>query len=437
MSIPLDRLYQYIENIAEQISQDCVIIYRFFPDGSKNVENLVPLHEQKCSYINRVIFPYLYCHDQEPLDYNSCANNKTVLYEPLQELITKHQIPLETYYFPDRHMNIFDFSLLLHSEKRSINLEKFVADRFIPVYYWSHAVISLDWFRFAEHVCQTKQVKKTFLIYNRAWSGTREYRLKFLEFLLKLGLENQCQTSVNPIEPELGVHYKIHKFDNPIWQPNSILENYFPLNTTPSHYSADFNIEDYQATDIEVVLETLFDDGRLHLTEKSLRPIACAQPFIVAGTYGSLEYLRSYGFKTFGHVWDESYDLVQDPQERLIRITDLMRHIANWAPEIKERKMAQARAIADYNQKYFFSEEFFNLVTSELQSNLKSALNQLEQTNKSEFWFNRRKKMFSYDDIRELFLYTEPDLRYHPIPKREAIMKVVSKARQYYLRNQL
>ena len=40
MSIPLDRLYHYIESIAKEIRGDDVLIYRFFPHGSKNINDL-------------------------------------------------------------------------------------------------------------------------------------------------------------------------------------------------------------------------------------------------------------------------------------------------------------------------------------------------------------------------------------------------------------
>jgi hypothetical protein len=50
------------------------------------------------------------------------------------------------------------------------------------------------------------------------------------------------------------------------------------------------------------------------LTEKALRPIACGQPFILAATPGSLQYLRSYGFKTFSGYIDETYDTIQEMQ---------------------------------------------------------------------------------------------------------------------------
>jgi hypothetical protein len=396
----LNRLYHYIENLAQDVFKQRVLIYRFFPHGSKNINDLNLLRQSK-SWQENQICPAIWCNDQEPLDHEFYKVNLRARYDDewitiLKSINKLHQIKNLNYAPP----SVWEKEILLHSEKRSNNLEKYQTDnKLIPVYYWSHAIIARDWFRYSEHVHQQKNVSKKFLIYNRAWAGTREYRLKLLDLLLRLGLENDCQTSVNPIEPELGIHYKTHQFKNPAWRPDHVLEKFFPLNTAPSHYSADFDIEDYESTDIEIVLETLFDDSRLHLTEKSLRPIACAQPFILAGTTGSLDYLRSYGFKTFGDIWDESYDLVEDPEQRLVAIADLMRRIAQWDPETRDRKIAQARAIADYNRQHFFSKEFFDLVTNELKTNLKSAFETLNQCNNYCGWINRWQQLKTYPEV--------------------------------------
>ena len=166
----------------------------------------------------------------------------------------------------------------------------------------------------------------------------------------------------------------------PQWQPTHVLENWLQPTTANASSSADFNTDDYNSIDIEVVLETLFDDARIHLTEKSLRPIACGQPFILAGAAGSLPYLKSYGFKTFDKCWDESYDFKADPEKRLIKITELMKHINEWDANTYTNKMAQALAIADYNRQHFFSKEFFNHVVNELKTNLKSGLMALDNT---------------------------------------------------------
>lgn len=411
MTVPLDRLYHYILSIANETYGDDVIIYRFWPHGSKNLDNLVPL--MPVTWADFLMYLPIYCNDQEPLQYNFYQNMAQEYFSNDKGSWTKILKSINEHLGPQnlkKYATVFNRSILLHSEKRSLNLKKYQQDGgWSTTYYWSHGIIARDWFRYAEHVEQKKQCEKLFLIYNRAWSGTREYRLKFTELLLQKQLHNHCKTTFNPAEPELKVHYNLHEFCNPAWKPTMILENYFPLNRASSHHSADFEIEDYESTDIEVVLETLFDDDRLHLTEKSLRPIACAQPFILAGTHGSLEYLRGYGFKTFGNIWDESYDQIEDPKERLIRIVNLMRDIADWTPEQRTSKMAQAQSVVDHNKKHFFSSNFFDIVTTELTANLKLAFDALERANDYHRWLERWDRLLLNREITE-FLDTSQDV---------------------------
>jgi hypothetical protein len=389
MNIPLDRLYHYIENIASEIYGSRIIIYRFFPHGSKNINDLNNLYELEDDWVKKAVSPALWCHDQEPLDYEFYKSSRQRADTDFDKILKSNGLAI-----PPKNLNyqpsIFKKGFLLHSEKRSQELEKYQQDdELLPVYYWSHSIIARDWFRYAEHENFQKCTKNTFLIYNRAWSGTREYRLQFLNLLVERGLVERCQTSCNPMDPELNIHYTDHKFINPQWQPTHVLENFFNPTTADSTSSGDFNTNDYNSTDIEVVLETLFDTNRLHLTEKSLRPIACSQPFILAGAQGSLEYLRSYGFKTYSDVWDESYDQIEDSKKRLTAIVNLMGQIAQWDEPTKKHKLSHAQQIADQNRQWFFSQEFFNLIITELKTNLKSAVNELEVCNNYQWWINR------------------------------------------------
>ena len=426
MSIPLDRLYQFIENIIQEIYNDPIVIYRFYPDGSKKIEDLFPIHLE-FRLVTKFSSPVMYCCDQEPLMFDFYAS-QNISNTYINRLI-KHQIPTRSYNIDGVHnpSSIYDKSILLHSEQRSNNLKKYTENHFIPVYYWSHAIIALDWFRFAKHIAQKKQVKKTFLIYNRAWAGTREYRLRFADLLITLNLQDYCQTTINPVDPKLNIPYTQYQFDNPVWRPSHILENYFAINDAHSHYSAVIDLEDYENTDIEIILETLFDDDRLHLTEKSLRPIACGQPFILAGTHGSLKYLRSYGFKTFDTVWDESYDQIADPEQRLICITNLMQQIANWDPDIKESKLSQAQAIANHNRQLFFSQEFFNSIIDELKTNLKLGFDQLENTNTSQQWLFERIQLLKIQGHKRNRIF-DPIL--NDITRNE-LAGILRKARRY------
>jgi hypothetical protein len=368
MSIPLDRLYHYIESIAEEVRDGPVVIYHFWPHGTKNIDNLVefvnPFTSRPDLIAQRRVKPRIICNDQEPLAF---------------DLYTEYPgnlLPQSLNKSGPKSIN-FNQSILLHSEQRSYNVEMYCNKQFIPVYYWSHAIIANDWFRYAKYVTQQKSIKNTFLVYNRSWSGTREYRLGFADRLIMSGLVDSTLMRVSPVDSTLDKHYDLHQFEHTHWRPQNVIEKHFPLCTADSHASADFDIKDYESTDIEVVLETLFDDLRLHLTEKTLRPIAMGQPFLLAGTYGSLKYLRDYGFKTFSTCWDESYDMMSDSIERMNKIIEVMGDIVGLSPIEKEEMLEQAREIAVYNQQHFFSKEFQDQVITELKNNLKTAYAQL------------------------------------------------------------
>jgi hypothetical protein len=393
MNIPLDRLYHFIEDVSKRVCGLTVVIYRFWPNGSKKLQDLVPLSMQDQDgfvWVWRFQHPIMWCHDQEPLDYEAHANsNKPLPNDTWNKLLLELDLYRPTKSI-NRFNNIFDKSFLLHSELRSAEVEKYKLDNeLIPVYYWSHALIARDWFRYAQHENFEKQTAKTFLIYNRAWSGTREYRVKFVDHLVEKKLFDQCLTKFNPVDPGTGCHYRDFEFLNQCWRPTHYLESYFGPNDASSDCSADFCTQDYKSTEIEIVLETLFDDARLHLTEKSLRPMACRQPFILAATAGSLSYLRSYGFQTFHSVWDETYDSIQDPAQRLEAVVELCQEIAGWDSSTRQRKITMARQIAAENQKHFFSKDFFDAIIDELQQNIKQAMDQFTAEVSCEKWHQR------------------------------------------------
>ena len=149
--------------------------------------------------------PIIVCNDQEPLDFNFYEQYKENI-RPRDTRFPGQLIPL-----PNNN-NIYSKLCLLHSEKNSVEVEKYGKNNFIPVYYWSHAIISLDWFRYARHITQKKDLKKTFLIYNRAWSGTREYRLGFAERLIWNNLVDDCIMRINPVDFTINKHYNLYVY---------------------------------------------------------------------------------------------------------------------------------------------------------------------------------------------------------------------------------
>ena len=377
MNIPLDNLYHWAEGLLP--SPACVYVFR--PHGSKKISDFEFLksYDQDTTWE----FPAVVVHDQEPLDWN--LYNHPDQYIELDSWKKKSKpseyIDLRNRYFS--HFNLkslcilrspaYDFSILIHSEKNSEDLDKYQQIGLIGVHYWSHAVISRDWYRFAEHdtrLCSNIIKKNKFLIYCRDWSHRREYRLKFMEMLVENKLDQHSQVSLMHTNSE-NTHFLQHKFLNPklkLTKPELISK--IPCNHLGATASADYDYIDYVSTHVSVVLETVFDGSRIHLTEKTLRPIACGHPFILAAGPGSLEYIKSYGFKTFDPWIDESYDNELDSCKRLEKIIQSMKKIQNLQGQELESFLQGIKHIAEFNKKHFFSLKFFNLLKNELKNNL-------------------------------------------------------------------
>lgn len=382
MSIPLDKLYHYVSDMAP-----CdTIIYRWQPHGSKNIANLCLLRDYKLEQLT--LQPMLIAHDQEPLDINAYADHNIFAdyrnsLESLQwtdlaikqhlEFMRGHNIKIKT----DFRFNIYDQIMLLHSESRSQQLDMYKDIGMLPVYWWSHGVIARDWYRYAEHDISLASncSNKIWLIYVRAWTGTREYRLHLLSRLVDNDIHHKALCRFGAIEQ--GQHYKTHKFANPMFRNvRTDLNQVLPANHTFSAASADYDCDDYRQTAIELVCETLFDDSRLHLTEKICRPIACGKPFLLCATLGSLQYLRDMGFQTF-HPWiDESYDNIADPLDRIDAIVKEMKRINQLCPSEFARLLETLYNIAEHNRRWFFS-GLQAQITSQLWTNLQNAVSSL------------------------------------------------------------
>jgi hypothetical protein len=390
MSVPLDRLYNFLHDVCNHRD---LIIYGFFPHGSRKLEDLIALNWKDQDWFTRMTNTYMIFHDQELLiydlysaeDFKHLTDHRFAHHssEELKMLIASMHLR-SCVVAP---IGVYDQVLLCHSEKNSQELDLYQQNGFIGVYYWSHAVIARDWFRFAQRDPMLKpnfdHIVYDFLIYNRAWSGRREYRLTFAEMLANKNLISCCRTSFSEIDN--GLHYTQHTFANAdLAISRNDLHTLYPVNLSDASSSADYNNKDYAVSAIEVVMETLFDDSRHHLTEKILRPIACGRPFILVATQGSLEYLKQYGFETFDGLINETYDSISDPRQRLEAIVQELERISGMNLDEKKSLWTQLYAISERNQKLFFSDEWQDSIIKEFKDNFDSALTQLTATAKYE-----------------------------------------------------
>jgi hypothetical protein len=404
MSIPVHNLYDFVH----QTTKKQFFILYFSPWGSRELKNIrhyqltdahfdgangIPIENRfesaviTADQIDRhwatFVQPILLCHDQEPLNYNLYLDNTSIV----QDHRAWHQevtgVIFSSYAQNLNLRTLLPHSLqkkwvLLHSELNSQQLDRYEqTGRYIGAYWWSHAAIARDWYRFAEYdqaFCQHKYTK-LFLTYCRDTTGSRAYRQDFLDLIKQANLIDQCQ--ISSIDPD-------------------------EIN---SDASAIYNVEDFNATAISVVLETVFD-SRIHLTEKTLRAIACGHPFILAAGPGSLKLLRSYGFHTFTGYINESYDDIYDNQQRLKAICAEMTRISRLPTEELGQLIATCQSIAEYNKKHFFSDKFFKHVTDQLDNNVRVAFDHCPKQLDVESWYQDHKWRCEHSpDVCELPTY--------------------------------
>ena len=107
----------------------------------------------------------------------------------------------------------------------------------------------------------------------------------------------------------------------------------------------------YQTSLISVVTETNFENNDIFNTEKIFKPMVHRHPFILVGPYKTLQKLREFGYKTFSEFWDESYDNIEDPNERLLKIVELCKFINNWSDQEKKKFFYKSMIITNHNHK--------------------------------------------------------------------------------------
>lgn len=96
------------------------------------------------------------------------------------------------------------------------------------------------------------------------------------------------------------------------------------------YYSLDLlNIpyEYFHKSFLNVITECKFAQPTGTFSEKTLNAIKFFRPFVLVAPPLTLEFLRTYGIKTFGDYWDESYDRITNHEERLYKILELLEFI--------------------------------------------------------------------------------------------------------------
>lgn len=122
---------------------------------------------------------------------------------------------------------------------------------------------------------------------------------------------------------------------------------------------------------VYVSTETVLFGKRLYLTEKTFKPIALGMPFVLLSTAGSLEYLRSYGFQSFGHIWSEDYDYETDDLARHEAVARVLKDIDTLTITDKKQLWRHCLPIIKHNWNWFYGGGFEQTLWRELTYMLK------------------------------------------------------------------
>jgi hypothetical protein len=335
---------------------------------------------------------YIFFFDQEPIHLG--------IHMPTFKQVTKLNADIHSNYYIDREKNALDSRVgfekiprpldfvgpgyLVTSESNSENVE-YVCKHFKwkPLYYFFHGWAALDWYRgynrtFLITPGTERKITKTFIAPNRIVAGERQHRLEVLYHIFKNNLMDN-HISCPDVCPAENI--SILDAVRPLATKYPDIESVFAQQALPINFKGETDhpmhscwlslFDESGESLLYLVTETIAIGRRHHLTEKTFKPIAMGMPFVIVGTRGSLEYLRSYGFRTFEHIWDESYDTAED-SVRIERIASLLRSLDELSPEGKQDLFEQAQEVVEHNWNHFYHGGFERILWAELQGMLDS-----------------------------------------------------------------
>jgi len=335
------------------------------PPGSTQVSNLFNLN----GFIKENDFVFF--HDQEPVWLD--------LHQPLFDDVARRNADLQ---FPYKLPATGIKGHVVVSERGECVEQLQDKYGWKTHYYFYHGWACLDWYRgydksFLIPRAQDRNPQQTFMSPNRIIAGKRDHRVLFLYNIFKKELGHNhisapriCQYEHVDIsiiaQKYINVYQDISKVFNRAQLPR--LFNGEETQQMTSCWLSNFN----EAADslIYVPTETVFFGQRTHLTEKTFKAIALEMPFILMATAGSLSYLKEYGFKTFGSIFDESYDEETDDIKRIEKVSDLLKELDSLS--IKERQVVHRAClpVVQHNFNHFYSGGFSQILWKELQEML-------------------------------------------------------------------
>ena len=250
-------------------------------------------------------------------------------------------------------------------------------------YYFYHGWACKDWFRgydktFLIPRARDRAPTHTFMSPNRIVAGKRDHRVLFLYNVFKLGLDKNY-ISAPRICPYEGVDISQIALKYVNTYPD--IEQVIQAAQLPRLFAGEEtqimtscwlgNYAEAQDSLLYVPTETVYFGRRLHITEKTFKAIALEMPFVLVAPAGSLEYMRSYGFKTFSDVFDESYDEETNDVFRIEKVTQLLKDLDSLSVRERQEVHRACLSAVEHNYEHFYGTGLEKILWPELQDMLR------------------------------------------------------------------
>ena len=133
--------------------------------------------------------------------------------------------------------------------------------------------------------------------------------------LLNNSLWTNLDSGNGPVKT-LPQEYEVARYQN-----NTVTDHYVKFELFNNEWGEIYlEPRPYINSYFSLVSETVFDIPYSFRTEKIWKPNVMGHPWIAAANTGFYRDLRNLGFRTYSHVIDESFDSIENNQDRLDRI---------------------------------------------------------------------------------------------------------------------
>jgi hypothetical protein len=245
----------------------------------------------------------------------------------------------------------------MSAEYRCLRYDKFLPE-ILDYEENSTAALSID----EIYAKQNKPYKFLFLNGRCRWHRGR--LLNMLNDILDTALWSNLDAGNGAVKT-LPTEYEVPRYQN-----NSITDNYVKFELFNNEWGEIYlHPAPYIDTYFSLVTETVFDVPYSFRTEKIWKPIAMGHPWIAVANRGFYRDMHNLGFQTYSHIIDESFDLIDNNEDRLSRIADIVRDLCT---QDLAAFLRECYNVSKYNQQHHrelaararqeFPERFFQFI---------------------------------------------------------------------------